>query len=207
MDLNQVEQVVEEKTQRTIVKTGKDTSTTSEGNNSGAMRSAVEKTTPNRTVNGKIRGKDKDVVKRMTPKMKIFCSLIAQGKAPKDAYRMSYNSRTNNDATILTEVNKLMKDPRVSLFLESVWETVKENIIDDALATRRKVMSDLFKHADNKEAQLSNRLKSLELIGRAIGMFTDKVETKVEEVNVDTLKRDLESSLHLLESMPKAKTH
>lgn len=207
MDLKQVELAVEEKTQRTIVKTGKDTSTTAEGNNSGAMRSAVEKTKSNRTVNGRIRGKDKDVVKRMTPKMKIFCSLIAQGKAPKDAYRMSYNSRTNNDATILTEVNKLMKDPRISQFLEGVWETVKENIIDDALATRRKVMADLFKHADNDKAQLSNRLKSLELIGRAIGMFTDKVETKVEEVNVDTLKRDLESSLHLLDSMPKAKTH
>ena len=207
MNLNQVELAVEEKTQRTIVKTGKDTSTTSEGNNSGAMRSAVEKTKSNRTVNGKIKGVHKDVVKRMTPKMKIFCSLIAQGRPPKEAYRMSYNSRTNNDATILTEVNKLMKDPRVSVFLESVWETVKENIIDDALATRRKVMSDLFKHADNDKAQLSNRLKSLELIGRAIGMFTDKVETKVEEVNVDSLKRDLESSLHLLESMPKAKTH
>ena len=207
MDLKQVELAVEEKTQRTTVKSVKDTSTTAEGNNSGAMRSAVEKTKSNRTVNGRIRGKDKDVVKRMTPKMKIFCSLIAQGKAPKDAYRMSYNSRTNNDATILTEVNKLMKDPRISVFLEGVWETVKENIIDDALATRRKVMADLFKHADNDKAQLSNRLKSLELIGRAIGMFTDKVESKVEEVNVDTLKRDLESSLHLLDSMPKAKTH
>lgn len=207
MDLKQVEQAVEEKTQRTTVKSVKDTSTTAEGNNSGAMRSAVEKTKSKRTVSGKIKGVHKDVVKRMTPKMKIFCSLIAQGKAPKDAYRMSYNSRTNNDATILTEVNKLMKDPRISVFLEGVWETVKENIIDDALATRRKVMADLFKHADNDKAQLSNRLKSLELIGRAIGMFTDKVETKVEEVNVDILKRDLESSLHLLDSMPKAKTH
>jgi hypothetical protein len=100
-----------------------------------------------------------------------------------------------------------MKDPRIKVFLESIWETVKENIIDDTIATRRKVMADLFKHADNEQAQLSNRLKSLELIGRAIGMFTDKVEQRVEEVNVDTLKRDLESSLHLLESMPKAKTH
>jgi len=47
---------------------------------------------------------------------------------------------------------------------------------------------------------LSNRLKSLELMGRAVGMFTDKVETKTEEVNVDTLKKELESSLLLLQS-------
>jgi hypothetical protein len=31
-------------------------------------------------------------------------------------------------------------------------------------------------------------------------MFTDKVESKVEEVNVDTLKKELESSLALLVS-------
>jgi hypothetical protein len=84
--------------------------------------------------------------------------------------------------------------------LESFWNGLKENVIADQLATKRHVMAELFKHAQNEEAQLSNRLKSLELMGRAVGMFTDKVEQKVEEVNVDTLKKELESSLALLES-------
>jgi len=31
-------------------------------------------------------------------------------------------------------------------------------------------------------------------------MFTDKIESKTEEVNVDSLKRELESSLELLKT-------
>jgi hypothetical protein len=70
-------------------------------------------------------------------------------------------------------------------------------------------MNELYKHANDDKAQLSNRLKSLELMGRAIGMFTDKLESKIEEVNVDSLKKELESSLALLDShnRSQSKTH
>ena len=100
----------------------------------------------------------------------------------------------------MSEANRLLKDPRITQLLESFWTTLKENVIADAVSTRRHIMAELYEHAQNKEAQLSNRLKSLELMGRAVGMFTDKVETKTEEVNVDTLKKELESSLLLLQS-------
>lgn len=65
------------------------------------------------------------------------------------------------------------------------------------------VLADLYKHAKDESAQLSNRLKALELIGRSVGMFTDKVEQTVEEVSVDQLKKELESSLALLDKTPK----
>jgi hypothetical protein len=68
-------------------------------------------------------------------------------------------------------------------------------------------MGDLLSHASNEEARLSDRLKSLELMGRAIGMFTDKMETKTDSVNAEQLKRDLEQSLHLLDTMPKPSKH
>jgi hypothetical protein len=61
-------------------------------------------------------------------------------------------------------------------------------------------MSQLFDHAERAGERTSDKLKALELMGRAIGMFTDKVESKVEEINVDTLKKELESSLSLLQS-------
>jgi hypothetical protein len=48
-----------------------------------------------------------------------------------------------------------------------------------------------------------SKLKALELIGRAVGMFTDKVETKVEEVSTDQLKRELEGHLALLDQATK----
>jgi hypothetical protein len=61
-------------------------------------------------------------------------------------------------------------------------------------------MSELYNHAERAGERTSDKLKALELMGRAIGMFTDKVESKVEEVNVDSLKKELESSLALLQS-------
>jgi hypothetical protein len=182
-------------------------STTHEGNNDEVMRSAVSQVEVKRKKNGLPHGvkreemlNDKGNEKRITAKMQAFVSNIAHGLSPKDAYRKAYDCSRSAESTIISSANELLKDPRITLLLESVWESVKENIVNDAVATKRHVMSELFKHAQNEEAQLSNRLKSLELMGRAVGMFTDKVETKVEEISTDQLKKELESSLALLDT-------
>ena len=182
------------------------TSIESEGTYDEVMRSAVAQVNVKRKKNGLPHGVSKEELKnaqgkekRITGKMQAFVSNIAQGLSPKDAYRKAYDCSRSAESTIISSANELLKDSRISMLLESVWETVKENIVNDAIATKRHVMSELFKHAQNEEAQLSNRLKSLELMGRAVGMFTDKVETKVEEISTDQLKKELESSLALLD--------
>ena len=181
-------------------------STTHEGNNDEVMRSAVSQVNVKKKKNGLPHGVSKEELKnaqgnekRITAKMQAFVSNIAQGMSPKDSYRKAYDCSRSAESTIISSANELLKDPRITQLLESVWETVKENIVNDAIATKRHVMSELFKHAQNDEAQLSNRLKSLELMGRAVGMFTDKVETKVEEISTEQLKKELESSLALLD--------
>ena len=182
-------------------------STKHEGNNDEVMRSAVSQVNVKKKKNGLPHGvkreemlNDKGNEKRITAKMQAFVSNIAHGMSPKDAYRKAYDCSRSAESTIISSANELLKDPRISMLLESVWETVKENIVNDAVATKRHVMAELFKHAQNEEAQLSNRLKSLELMGRAVGMFTDKVETKVEEISTEQLKKELESSLALLDT-------
>ena len=189
-------------------------STTHEGNNDEVMRSAVDKVEVKRKKNGLPHGVSKDELKnaqgnekRITAKMQAFVSNIAQGMSPKDAYRKAYDCSRSAESTIISSANELLKDPRITQLLESVWETVKENIVNDAIATKRHVMSELFKHAQNEEAQLSNRLKSLELMGRAVGMFTDKVETKVEEISTEQLKKELETSLALLDTKSGVSKH
>jgi hypothetical protein len=183
------------------------TSIESEGNSDEVMRSAVSQVEVKKKKNGLPHGVKKEEMlnaqgneKRITAKMQAFVSNIAHGLSPKDAYRKAYDCSRSAESTIISSANELLKDPRISMLLESVWETVKENIVNDAIATKRHVMSELFKHAQNDEAQLSNRLKSLELMGRAVGMFTDKVETKVEEISTEQLKKELETSLALLDS-------
>jgi len=96
--------------------------------------------------------------------------------------------------------NKLLKNERISALVEGLWHSSKESIINDAIATRRHVMEQLMQHAESAK-QEGTKLKALELMGRAVGMFTDKVEQKIEEINTDQLKQELKSSLALLDNV------
>jgi hypothetical protein len=144
---------------------------------------------------------------RLSPKAHAFAMNVASGMSPKEAYRRAYNPPNSSDATMQKNANALLKDARITLLLESLWEDIKENIVTDQVIARRYVMKELLAHAKDANTQTSNRLKALEMMGRAIGMFTDKVEQKVEEVNVDQLKKELESSLQLLESSKRVSKH
>lgn len=128
----------------------------------------------------------------ITDKMKIFMTCLTEGLSPKESYKKAYDTKGMDDASVLSSANKLMKDERISLKMQSYWETKEESVITDDIATRRLVMRDLFKHSQDDKVQMSNRLKSLELMGRAIGMFTDKVETKTEVVDTEQLKKELD---------------
>jgi hypothetical protein len=166
------------------------------------LRAAVEGCSERKTKDGKIWGVKINSKGRVTAKQRLFASLIVQGESPRDAYRKAYNCLTANESTIATSANKLMRDPKVSVLLQSSLDKQEENLISDSVATRRHVMQELLQHSKDMKSE-GSKLKALELIGRAVGMFTDKVETKVEEVSTEQLKRELEGHLSLLDAATK----
>jgi len=184
-----------------------DTSTISAGLGiSEAMRQRAAKVKPNRRRDGREYGHKERRPGRLTDKQQQFASLVAQGLAPKDAYKKAYNHRTDNEASAVASAHKLMRNEKVSALIGSVFETIKENVIADAVATRRHVMEQLLQHAEDAKHE-STKLKALELMGKAVGMFTDRVEQRVEEVSTERLKRELESSLALLDNVKPIRKH
>ena len=170
---------------------------------SEGIRASVESIQEKRTKDGKVYGvKIENSKGRITAKQRLFASLIVQGMSPREAYRKAYNCLTANESTIAVSANRLMNDPKVSVLLQSSLDKREENLISDAVATRRHVMQELLNHSKEMKSE-GSKLKALELIGRAVGMFTDKVETKVEEVSTEQLKRELESHLTLLDNATK----
>jgi len=164
------------------------------------LRSRAVQTNPQKRQDGLPRGvKRKGPV--MTAKMRSFANAVAKGMSPKEAYKRSYDTTGMGEASIQACSNRLMKDERVSALLESLWEDVREAVITDAVTTRRHVMSELHKAANDPEVAISVRLRALELMGKAVGMFTDRVEQTVEQVSAEQLKRELEGSLSLLEGL------
>ena len=137
---------------------------------------------------------------RATARQKAFASLIVQGNSPREAYVKAYEVKSDNAASHASTANKLLKSPQVSALVDSVWHSTKESLVNDAIATRRHVMEQLLKHSEEAK-QEGTKLKALELMGRAVGMFTDKVEQKIEEVSTSQLKEELKSSLALLDNV------
>jgi len=159
------------------------------------MLEMVKGTKERKRIDGKAWGV-KTEAPRITPKMRAFASLVAQGNSPRDSYRKAYAVRTDtSEATVIASANKLMKDSRITGLMEPIWESIKQNVIDDAIATRRHVLEQLHAHASDANVRTSYRLKALELMGKAIGMFVDKSEAKVEQVDPEQLKRELDSHL------------
>ena len=187
------------------IKIDEDTSSTNMESpvNGEAMQIAVAKIREKKTKSGKVWGvksKDVNANKRLTPQMQMFVSFLMQGQTKVQAYRNAYNTRTDNDATIIVSANRLIKDARISALLQSLDEAVREKVIEDAVKTRRFVMERLHDKATQAKTE-SAELKALELMGRAVGMFTDKVEGKIEEISTERLKAELKDHLKLLDNV------
>lgn len=169
---------------------------------SEAMLIAVAKVREKTTSTGKVFGvKEDKPSKRLTANQQVFVQNILNGMTQLDAYKDAYDTRTDNDSTISVNANRLLKNPKISALLGSLTDTFKEKIVREAVETRRYVMEQLYSYAAAETKPDGTRLKALEMMGRAVGMFTDKVEQKVEQISTDQLKAELKSHLTLLDNV------
>jgi hypothetical protein len=132
--------------------------------------------------------------RRLSPKMRTFAKLVAEGCSPSESYRRAYDCSNSSSVTVSANASRLLKDPRVNAIVKLARDS--EDIASDPTAIRLYVMRHLLHHANTMKTE-SNQIRALELLGKAVGMFTDKVESKVEVVDPEQLKADLER--HLLE--------
>lgn len=195
------EELIEQLDDSTSIEADAGVSTEAEGQaESEAMRTAVAKIREKTRKDGLPYGFKEKPPARLTAKQRAFASYIVAGNSPSEAYRKAYETTTANDSTIAVSANKLMKDARISALIGSVFDGAKEKIVADAVATRRFVMEQLHDKAVQAKTE-GSQLKALELMGRAVGMFTDKVEQKVEEISTERLKQELKTHLELLDNV------
>ena len=142
---------------------------------------------------------------RLTANQRAFAEHLAAGMNQTEAYIKAYNVRTTNRNVISINASRLARDNRISMLLESFTDSIAERVVEDAVKTRRFILEELHGHASNAKTA-TEKLRALELMGRAIGMFTDKVETKAEAISTEQLKKELRSHLVLLDNVRPMKT-
>ena len=143
---------------------------------------------------------------RLTANQRSFAEHLAAGMNQTEAYIKAYNVRTTNRNVISINASRLARDNRISVLLDSYADSIAARVVEDATRTRRYVLEELHGHASNVQRTPTEKLRALELMGRAIGMFTDKVETKTEAISTEQLKKELRSHLVLLDNVSPMKT-
>jgi hypothetical protein len=153
---------------------------------------------PIRRKDGEHRGSDVKRPKPLSPRQVLFTQGVIQGKSLRQAYRDAYGNDTGSDASISASANKLMKDPRIKHILEEAWEETAEHLSEDISASKRYVLKGLLA-LSKKAKQEGTKLKALELMGKACGLFTPTDVQDKTVITADQLKRELSGHMRLLE--------
>jgi hypothetical protein len=147
---------------------------------------------------GEHRGSDIRRPKPLSPRQVLFCQRVIQGDSLRSAYRNAYGNDTGSDASISASANKLMKDPRVKKILEEAWEETVEHLSEDLAASKRYVLKGLLALSKGAK-QEGTKLKALELMGKAAGLFTPTEVQDKAVITAEQLKKELAGHLRLLD--------
>jgi hypothetical protein len=163
-----------------------------------AERLAVAADSPRERQDGQIIGIAEKKARPLTQAQMKFVQGVIEGKSRRQAYRDAYPSAQGHDATISACAARLAKDPRVQRLIAAGWEETQEALADDHAATRRYVNRSLVALSKGGKTE-STRLRALELLGRAAGMFKDTAQDKAQApITADQLRRELAGHLKLL---------
>ena len=133
----------------------------------------------------------------LTAKQEAFAQGVAQGKTLSEAYRLAYDCQRMKDASIWTEASQLMDNPKVVQRVHALQEAKEERVLLDHARVKRLVLEKLHKEATTAESD-SARIRALELLGKSIAMFTDKVEQETTHKSAKEIEEELIARLSSL---------
>ena len=115
---------------------------------------------------------------KLTDKQQKFVlNYLTNGNNAREAYRQSYDCKKSSDETIDVEASKLLKNPKVTLWLKqancNIQEVFQEEIkysVKDCFDELDEVRS----RAKKDKGNYSQEIKAIELKGKLAGHFVDK---------------------------------
>lgn len=168
---------------------------------SEAERLASRAEPPVIRVDGKPRGtEDYKKIQPLTASQMEFTKGCIAGKTMRQAYRDAYPNAKGSDQVITSSAYRLSRDPRIQKALQDAWGETIEVLAEDTAATKRYVMKELLALTKGGK-QEGSRLKALELMGRAAGMFQTATESVAPKPSAEQLRRELSGHLRLLDNV------
>lgn len=142
---------------------------------------------------------------QLTHKQEKFILAVVEGKTQADAYRHAYDTSKMTDKSIHEKASALMANVKVRSRYNELMDKVKSKLEEKAIVTVEGLLNDLQTIKETcmikKKAYIKNEigepeevelddfidasaaLKAVELMGKHLKMFTDKVESNNTNYN------------------------
>lgn len=134
----------------------------------------------------------------LTGKQEAFAKLVAGGSMLSDAYRECYSADNMKSSTLWSEACRLAQNPKVSTRIKDIQADMEA---DRRTIERRReewVLKRLSEEADQAD-NASSRIRALELVGKTVGMFTDRIEqAETSERSASEIEKELKARLDRL---------
>ena len=154
----------------------------------------ISKATVGRATGGsRTRGKSSPRHQGLTDKQEAFCHAVMSGQCFSDAYRSCYNAAGMTAASIHVEASKLAASPKVSIRIESLQRDMEAQRRMQGAARGDAVLKQLTDIAMDLDIQDGARVRALELLGKSVGLWIDKVET--EDVTAERSASDIREAI------------
>ena len=133
----------------------------------------------------------------LTAKQEAFSQAVAKGETLSDAYRKAYNTENMKEGTLWSEASKLMDNPKVITRVNAIQKAQEERTLHDSARLKRLVLERLHREALDSPSDAA-RVRALELLGKSIAMFTDRVEQDSTEKSSSEIEAELMAKLKAL---------
>jgi hypothetical protein len=127
----------------------------------------------------------------LTAKQEAFAQEVAKGSTLADAYRKAYNAERMKDSSVWCNASKLMSDAKVAQRVKAIQDGMEQSALHDQARLRRLVLERLHVEATKEENSDASRVRSLELLGKTVAMFSDRVEQVESSRSASEIEQEL----------------
>ena len=115
---------------------------------------------------------------KLTDKQQKFVlNYVINGGNATEAYRFAYDCQVSKEATINVEASKMLKNPKITLWLKQAESNVQQVFQDEIKYSAKDCFDELDEvqqRAKLDKGSYSQELKAIELKGKLAGHFVDK---------------------------------
>ena len=130
-----------------------------------------------------------DELPTLTAKQHAFVKHLLEGKTASDAYRLAYDTKNMTDPQVWRDASVLKGHPKGVQWLQAA----KQQALGERSYGLQEHLKDLEEARDLAQStgNVGAYVKATELLGRASGVYVERIQTEASESDIAKLLREL----------------